>query len=727
MGQSVSVARAVVMPPVLEVEGKVRMSSHQWWKSLFMARLTIVGRARWLSLGIVLIAMALTATGTAQQPPETQPAATPQVPDAPAPDLPQDDQTPQPVFRSEISYVRVDAIITDDDDNPVLDLTLEDFEIFEDDILQEIESFELIEITGEPDPALPPPSSIRNEYDQEREAARSDSRIFVFFLDDYHVRDYNAMRLMAPLVEFVETQLAPTDLVAVMYPLTPVFDVQLTRNHAQIVRALQGFKGVKYEYEPRNEYEQQYAYYPTTTVEQIRNDVSLSALRGLTIHLGGLREGRKSVIVLTEGYSNYVPPQLRSMNAAGDSLGGLGGAFGAENRLEETSQFFEASSMQMNLLYLADVANKNNVSYYTVDARGLAVFEYDLSTRAVGGRTDARVLLELQNTLHVLAEQTDGRAIVNRNNVAPGLAQIVRDQSAYYLLGYTSSEAPTDGKFHEIEVKVSRRGVKVRARTGYYALTEANAKRILAPPNAELPKAFDTALATLAEPLRGRLVRTWVGTRRGDNGKTKVTFVWEPMGTNQSQRHESASQVTLMAMSDSAAYFRGLVPERGNASPRAEFEADPGTLELNVAIEDEYGDVIDRAQNEVTIPDFTDIDVALSTPAVLRARNALEIRQLVADPDALPTASRYFRRTDQLLVRVEAYAPGDSPPVVSARLLSREGTSMLELPVEQPETGGPFELALALASFPRGDYLIEIAAAAGDDVATTVIAFRIQG
>ena len=148
-----------------------------------------------------------------------------------------------------------------------------------------------------------------------------------------------------------------------------------------------------------------------------------------------------------------------------------------------------------------------------------------------------------------------------------------------------------------------------------------------------------------------------------------------PVGTNQSQRGESASQVTLMAMSDDAAYFRGQVPARRNESPRAEFEADPGAIELNVAIEDEYGDVIDRAVNEVTIPDFTGTDVALSTPAVLRARNVLEMRQLVADPDALPTASRYFRRTDQLLVRVEVYTPGDVPPVVTAQLLSREGRS----------------------------------------------------
>ena len=703
------------------------MSSRWWIRSVERQP----GVGRWIALVIVLCAMTLQATGAVQQPPDPLSPPSPQPPETSeaAPDQTQDDQTQPPVFRTEINFVRVDAIITDDDDNPVLDLTQEDFEIFEDDVLQEIESFQLIEITGEPHPDLPPPSSIRNEADEDREAARLDSRIFVFFLDDYHVRDYNAMRMTDTLVEFVETQLAPMDLVAVMFPLTPLFDVHLTRNHAQIVRALRGFKGRKYDYDPSNMYEQQYADYPTTTVEKIRNDVSLSALRALAIHLGGLREGRKSIIVLSEGYSYYVPPQLRNSRAAGGGQfsGQRRDPFAGDDPREETSQFFDTASMRSDLLYLADVANKNNTSFYMVDPRGLVVFEYDLSGPSIGQETDSRILRDLQSTLRVLADQTDGRAIINRNNASSSLAQIVRDQSAYYLLGYTSSEAPTDGKFHEIKVRVNRRDVKVRHRKGYYALTEANAKRILAPPKPELPKVFDIALATLAEPIRGRLVRTWVGTRRGDNGKTLVTFVWEPVGNNQSQRRESASQVTLMAMSDSGAYFRGPVPERGNDSPRAEFEADPGTLELDVAIEDEYGDVIDRAPIEVTIPDFTGIDVALSTPAVLRARNALEMRQLVADPDALPTASRYFRRTEELLVRVEAYAPGDAPPVVSAQLLSREGTFMKELFVEQPARGGPHELRLSLASFPRGDYLIEISAAAGDDVATTLVPFRIQG
>ena len=640
-----------------------------------------------------------------------------------------DAQPQTPVFRTGINFVRVDAIVTDEDGNPVLDLTADDFRVFEDEVEQTIESFRLVEVTGVPDPALPPLSSIRNDYDQLREAARPDSRIFVFFLDDYHVRRENGIRMRSALVEFVETQLRPTDLVGIMYPLTPIMDMRLTRNHDQIVRALESFVGVKYDYQPRNMYEHVYANFPTQTVEIIRNDVSLSALKALAIHLGGLREGRKSVIVLSEGYSNYVPPQLRDIDAL------AGGLFNpmrydplaAESRHEETQQFFEMSYMRSELVYTADIANRNNTSFYMVDPRGLATGEFDSSQVPIDMRTDYRILRELQDTLHVLAEETDGRAIVNRNDLLPGLAQIVSDQSAYYLLGYSSAAAPTDGEFHEIDVEVLRDDVRVRARKGYYALSAENAARVLAPPRPEPPRAVDTALATLAEPRRGRYVRTWVGARRGDEGRTELTFVWEPIGGDRARRQESASQVMLMAMSDSSAYFRGEVPGSGRGRmPRVRFDVDPGELELNIGIEDAYGDVLDRDVDELVAPDFTGPDVALSTPQVLRARNAMEMRGLIADADALPTASRFFRRTEQLLFRVEAYAPGDVQPRVRARLLSREGTAMMELPVAAPEGDRPHEVLLQLSPFPRGDYLMELSAEAGGETASTLVAFRVQ-
>jgi VWFA-related protein len=683
----------------------------------------------------ILVAVVLALTGLAstghvhaQAPASEQPPDQPEAQTVAAVDAADDAQPGQPVFRSGINFVRVDAIVTDDDGNAVDDLTIDDFEVYEDDLLQQVETFKLIEHTGEFDPNLPPPGSIRNEYDLEREAAREDSRIFVFFLDDYHVRDYNAVRMTQPLIDFVLNDLSPTDLVGIMYPLTPTFDVTLTRDHAQIVHALERFKGRKYNYQAQNAYEQQYVYYPTTDVERIRNDVSLSALKALAMKLGGLREGRKSIIVLSEGYSDYVPPQLRD-----ESAGGVGRSSALRynpqagmSRYESTQALFQDMGMRANLVYTADIANRNNTSFYMVDPRGLAVWEYDLSTVPIDHETDQRMLRDLQETLYVLADESDGRAILRQNDIGPGLAQVAADQTSYYLLGYTSIEAPTDGEFHEIEVRVKRPDVKIRARKGYYALTEANAARILAPPKPEAPKEVDRALSTLAEPIRGRLVRTWVGASRGDNGKTQLTFVWEPVSNIQSRRGETASQVALMAMSDEAAYFRGDLPARSATSvPRATFEADPGEVELNVAIEDEYGDVIDRAVEELDVPDFTGPEVALSTPALFRAQNALQMKQIVADRDALPTAGRYFLSDDQLLVRVEAYAPGDAA-VITARLLSREGTPIIDLPVEGA-AGDEAEFSVALSPYPRGDYLIEITAAAGGEETTRLVAFRIQG
>ena len=132
------------------------------------------------------------------------------------------------------------------------------------------------------------------------------------------------------------------------------------------------------------------------------------------------------------------------------------------------------------------------------------------------------------DTLRTLSEETDGRAIVNRNTLAEGLAQITRDSSYYYLLGY-NSKAPTDGKFHQIKVRVKRRGVDVRARRGFWAATAADLERI-ANPAKEIAKPIQTALASIAPAVQAsRYVRTWVGSQRGAGGKTKVTVVWEPM------------------------------------------------------------------------------------------------------------------------------------------------------------------------------------------------------
>src|SRR4030095_12891094 len=152
--------------------------------------------------------------------------------------------------------------------------------------------------------------------------------------------------------------------------------------------------------------------------------------------------------------------------------------------------------------------------------------EYGIN-EGVGQTQDRNHLNAALDTLRTLASNTDGRAIINRNDLATGMKQIIRDSRGYYLLGYNSTQAPTDGKFHEIKVRVTRRGVDVRARKGYWALTADEAARASAPPKPGAPPEVTAALNTIAEPERGRPARFWTGTAKGDNGLTRLTFAWE--------------------------------------------------------------------------------------------------------------------------------------------------------------------------------------------------------
>jgi VWFA-related protein len=650
----------------------------------------------------------------------------------------------QPVFRAGINFVRVDVIVSDKNGANIADLKQSDFEITEDGKPQTVESFKFIKLDGGAAPGPDgPPRAIRTDEDEEAEAAKDDVRLFAVFLDDYHVRRLASMGVRDPLSKFIETQLGPSDMVGLMYPLQSVLNVRMTRNHAAVVQGIQRFVGRKYDYTPMNDIEQQYANYPTETVERIRNKVSLSALKGLIIHMGTLKEGRKSLIVVSEGYTYMVPPGMRSPNSQMPGLGNLGGGF--DQTTENRANFSATIDMQQDLRDVFDEANRQNVSLYPVDPRGLAVFEFDLSEPSVGSDMDRQYLNATMDTLRTLAEQTDGRAIVNRNDLAAGMKQIVRDSSAYYLVGYSSTIAPSDGKFHEIKVRVKRPGVQVRSRKGYWALTQEETSRALAPPKPGPAPAVTAALNNVATVTRHRLIRTWVGTSRGENGKTKVTFVWEPTprlaGDRTAAPSEQPSRVSVMAVGgDGAPYFRGRVPDVALAttSPataadggsttrgpsRVVFDAKPGKMQLRLSVEGAGAGVLDSEVRDIDIPDLTSTQTSLGTPTLFRARTPRELQQLKTDPQAVPATTREFSRTDRVFMRVVAYGAG--APALSIHMLNRAGQTMSELPVTAPATPGTDAIVdVPLAGVAPGDYILEVKATGDGGEAKELIGFRV--
>ena len=142
-------------------------------------------------------------------------------------------------------------------------------------------------------------------------------------------------------------------------------------------------------------------------------------------------------------------------------------------------------------------------------------------TKGVGITQDADDLRSDAGHAARAGRNTDGRAIVNRNDLATGMKQIIRDSSGYYLLGYNSSQAPTDGKFHNIKVNVKRRAsTSARARaTGRTRPTTSRER--MRRRKAEAPTAVTTALNDLAAPARDRSAHFWIGTARGENGMTQ--------------------------------------------------------------------------------------------------------------------------------------------------------------------------------------------------------------
>ena len=290
------------------------------------------------------------------------------------------------MFRAGVNFVRVDVIVNDNKGEPVTNLTEADFEVLEDGKLQSIEQFRLIRVDGNPRPGEPPPRELRNRIDEEIEISKDDVRLFVLFLDDYHVRLGNSISVKEPLTRFVQTQIRPNDVVGIMYPLTPLDGITFTRNPATVISAIERFEGRKFDYRPRNLFEEQYARAPSEIVEQIRNQVVMTALRGLSTRLGGLREGRKAIIYVSEGLTAMLPPQLRVADASLGPLSNPGGRSpmtGENSTREETASFFAQSDLYSQMRDVFTAANRNNAAIYSLDPRGLTPFEFGID-EAVG-------------------------------------------------------------------------------------------------------------------------------------------------------------------------------------------------------------------------------------------------------------------------------------------------------------------------------------------------------
>src|SRR5712691_59067 len=210
-------------------------------------------------------------------------------------------QPPQSAIRNPQSaisrLVTIAVIVTDVRGRAVDDLKPSDFELRGENAALPLESARFVRAGRAPADAL-----IQTVADERQAALQDDTRLFAIYLDEYHVSSgANSERVRAALARFVDNDLSASDLVVVMKPLDSLFAIRLTRDRAAVRALIDGFEGRKDDYAPRNAYERDYIAGTPARIDAARNQVALSAINALAVHLGSLSDRRKTLIVATEG------------------------------------------------------------------------------------------------------------------------------------------------------------------------------------------------------------------------------------------------------------------------------------------------------------------------------------------------------------------------------------------------------------------------------------------
>jgi VWFA-related protein len=407
----------------------------------------------WVILGFLLFAAV---GGFAQEAGPTPPAA--------------DD-----VVKISTNLIQLDVTVTDKSGKVIGDLKPGDFEIYENGEKQDISNFLFISAAGtraetvknrKGAPGIPPPPrTVRAEQIK---------RTIALVVDDLTLSFESAARVRQALKKYVDDQMNDGDLAAIIRTGGGVGALQqFTSNKQQLYAAIERVRwsarrGRIGAFEPLNEapdsirQEDEEARKLREAFENAADDFQESVfatgtLGSLKFIVSGMKQlpGRKSVILFSDGIRIYSSSE---------------------------SDDFGASRVLDFLRRLIDEASRASVVFYTVDPRGL---QYTGLTAADNVRANpnainramsnrAREMFDTQDSLVMLAKETGGFSIINRNDLDGGVRQIVEDQS-YYLIAYqpdTDTFDPKTRRFNKLEIKVKRQGVKVRYRSGFFNIAD---------------------------------------------------------------------------------------------------------------------------------------------------------------------------------------------------------------------------------------------------------------
>lgn len=569
--------------------------------------------------------------------------------------------------------IRIDVVVTDSRQRPVLDLRPSDFELRVD---GRVRSPGSVELRTPPGRGATAPAS--NE--SAPSADRPGTRVFAFVLDEFHVSPgVEAERVRQAMSRFIDEHLRPDDVAVILKPLDQVTAIQFTSDRDALRDEVSSFTGRKGDYTPRSAFEEQFIGHAPATVAAARVQLVTVALNELAMQLGELDATRAVVVLFSEGFARTAPRRRGP-------------------RLIDLQGLLRAASRFHFAVYTYNPAEAPAESADTAPDPASAMLEW-------------------------LADQTGGASVLDGRNLAAGLARMSQDLDTYYALSMPAEIA--DGRFHEVDVRVKRAGVSVRARPGYWAPLSSEVREWLR-------RATTPGSSTPRRALkRSALIDVWAGVVPAPRSERQMIVTWEPAARPPASRERAEpARVELTARAAGATLFEGTLSPgggRGDSPRAARFTVPAGLIEIDMRVLGPDGALLDSDIRDVQVPDLErkNATIVLS-PQVIRTRTMNEFRTALADPAALPTNARVFSRTDRLVVRLPAWAPDDAAVQAGLRVLNRRGQLIREL--EQADsTGGIPQFELPLYWLAPGEYYLEFSGRTDRLEARDRLSIRITG
>ncbi len=670
---------------------------------------------------------------------------------------PQPTITPQPkaveendVVKISTTLIQLDVTVTDKSGKIVQDLKPEDFEIYENGVKQDISNFSFI--SAATSKSISPNQSTKNKPENTTVVPAPANqlrfeqvrRTIALVIDDFHLSAEGVHFVRRALRKFVDEQMLPDDLVAVVQASKGIGALQqFTSDKRRLYAAIDSIK-----WNPVGDS-------GLTPFEPLGTDLKkLTTLDGASTKdssLVGLRDPdveaenfRKNVLAATS--LNAIDYIVRGMK----DLPGRKAMMLFSEGFRFANRGVAGRETDSKVVYamekLIDSAARSSVVFYTIDTRGLEILGLTAADKT-SDKSQVEVQMALnsrQDTffdniegLEVLAEKTGGRVFFNNNDYNKSLDQALNEQKGYYLIGYQPDAETFDGKaarFNNLQVKVRRENVNVRYRSGFFATPNEEKNSSTKPSVAQqLTKAINSPFAASqinvrfnalfgSEPRTGAYVRSLLHINAKDlqftvapNGEKRAVFDVLAMAFDENgiQADKISSSFTLTA---DAQVYQKIISE-GVVYNFIYPVKKPGAYQMRVAIRDRETGKIGSASQFIEVPNLKSKRLTLSgivlenlTIAQWQKINQNSPVQIKTDP-MVDTSLRRFKRETVLRYGVEIYNARAENSQLSGQIkIFRDGKLIL--------TGNPSAIAGGQNNFTGainlgtelvpGDYLLQI-------------------